>query len=490
MSITSAILIASSGLGATARQAETVSSNIANATTPGYARREVSLAEQIVGGQGQGVTTAGIDRATNPQLTGDRRQADAEAGSLDARSNAMMRLAQAVGEPGAASSLPALFAGLETAFRDLAETPESAVQQMSVVQSAKDLAGALNQLSTENTRVRADADAQISREVAEVNSALEKLERINQEIRMLTVGGGDASALEDQRQRLIDQVSQRIPIRVVQRDQGDVMLLTTEGIPLLDGEAAQVSFQAATAVDASTSYSAGAGALSGLIVDGRDIAPGSGDNQSIREGSLAGHFAVRDQIGPNFQAQIDALAEDLIGRFSDPVTDPTLAAGAPGLFTDAGAAAGSPPAAGLAGRIAVNTAVNPDTGGAIWRVRDGIGAAAPGPAGAQDGPRRFVDALSDPRSLPAGLGTARQLSAGAGADFFSALTATSADELSQEAQEHAGFTAGLAASEQNATGVNMDQELQTLTLVEQAYAANALVLQTADRMIQSILNLR
>jgi flagellar hook-associated protein FlgK len=30
--------------------------------------------------------------------------------------------------------------------------------------------------------------------------------------------------------------------------------------------------------------------------------------------------------------------------------------------------------------------------------------------------------------------------------------------------------------------------LQTLTLVEQAYSANALVIQTADRMVQTLLN--
>ena len=488
MSITSAIQIAASGLTTSARRADIVSGNIANATTPGYVQRTVELTEQIVGGQGAGVVTAGIDRTTSPVLTADRRQADAETGNLQARSGALERLARAVGEPGSSNSLSAVFERLETAFRDLAETPESAVQQQEVVKSAQDVAGALNQLSTENARVRMDADAEISRQVDEVNEALRQLERINQEIQKLGASGRDVSALEDERQRLIDGISQRIPIRVIRRDQNDVMLLTNEGVPLFDGKAAQVSFQAASAIAPTTIYNGGAGPLSGLLVEGRDIAPGSGDNQSIREGSLAGLFAVRDTLGPDFQGQIDALAEDLISRFSDPATDPTLALGAPGLFTDAGSLPGAPPVAGLAGRIAVNAAVDPDAGGEIWRVRDGIGAASPGPAGSQDGPRRFVDALTQARTLPAALGLTQQQSAGAAFQFLTSDVAISAGNLAREAEEQASFAAGLAQLEKNETGVNIDQELQTLTLIEQAYSANALVVQTADRMVQTLLN--
>jgi len=38
-------------------------------------------------------------------------------------------------------------------------------------------------------------------------------------------------------------------------------------------------------------------------------------------------------------------------------------------------------------------------------------------------------------------------------------------------------------------GVDTDQEMQTLLIVEQAYAANARVLQTADELIQTLIGL-
>jgi flagellar hook-associated protein 1 FlgK len=53
MSVTSALAGALSGLSATSRQAEILSSNVANATTPGYARRQVGLGAAVLAGQGQ-----------------------------------------------------------------------------------------------------------------------------------------------------------------------------------------------------------------------------------------------------------------------------------------------------------------------------------------------------------------------------------------------------------------------------------------------------
>ena len=38
-------------------------------------------------------------------------------------------------------------------------------------------------------------------------------------------------------------------------------------------------------------------------------------------------------------------------------------------------------------------------------------------------------------------------------------------------------------------GVNTDQELQKLLLIEQSYAANAKIIQTVDEMIQSLLRI-
>jgi flagellar hook-associated protein 1 FlgK len=62
MSVTSALAGALSGLSATSRQAEILSSNVANAATPGYARREVAWARMCWRATGQGVQVLGVTR--------------------------------------------------------------------------------------------------------------------------------------------------------------------------------------------------------------------------------------------------------------------------------------------------------------------------------------------------------------------------------------------------------------------------------------------
>ena len=124
MSITSALAGALSGLSATARQAEILSSNVANATTPGYARRQVGLGAAVLAGQGKGVQVLGVTRDVDRYLLGERRIAQAGGGDRDVRAEFLKRLEQAVGTPESAGSLAARLASFDQAFaRRLVGTP-------------------------------------------------------------------------------------------------------------------------------------------------------------------------------------------------------------------------------------------------------------------------------------------------------------------------------------------------------------------------------
>ena len=108
-----------------------------------------------------------------------------------------------------------------------------------------------------------------------------------------------------------------------------------------------------------------------------DITPGVGTFGAASSGSLAALFTLRDTDLPELETQLDTMAQDLIERFSDPSIDATNPVGSPGLFLDTDDTAGT----GIAGRLQLNALVDPDRGGAVWRLRDGLGAAAPGSPG-------------------------------------------------------------------------------------------------------------
>ncbi len=487
MSISNAVANANSGLAAAQRRAGLVSNNIANALTPGFARREISVSEQIVNGGGSGVKIVGVNRVTDPVLTAERRTADGLTGFDQALASAYTRFEAALGGTDDPFSLFNKYQNLETTLRDLSQSPESATLQKQTLIVAKDLAGALNNLSDLVQGTRQDADAQIAKEVAFVNTALKQVDALNAQISKASVNGRDATALEDQRKTLIDQISSIIPSRELRRENGQVDLMTLEGVFLLSGTVKELTFTPTGIITPDRQFSGGAGVLSGVQVEGIDITPQGPGALAIQKGSLAAHFDVRDDVSPAFQRQIDSLSRNLIERFSN--IDATLPPGAPGLFTDAGAAVDPSNELGLANRIAVNSAVDSDQGGFVWRLRDGLGAVAEGPAGAAGNILTLLDSFTASIPLSAGSGIGGKQTAVQAVAAVSSIIG-SARVTAQTAL--AGSTArsdALTDAESAITGVDTDQELQKLLLIEQAFSANARVIQTAQELMQILMEL-
>ena len=489
MTISQALSNAGSGLTAASRRAGVTSNNIANALTEGYSRRDVMLAERVTAGQGAGVSVAGVSRATNAALTYERRIADAQLGFNGANAGAMTRISNLLGGPEDATSLFQKYANFESSLRALAETPDSTPLQQKVVSSAKDLAATFNRISTGYQDIRSDADREIGARVADVNDALQKIEDLNTAIGRGVVTGVDVTALEDQRQQLINKVNESIPVRELQRDDGKIDLMTPEGIFLLAGTARTVEFSAVAMMDDSREYLGGAGTLSGISVDGKDITPGGPGAPQISGGAISGLFNVRDNTVPEMSLALDALAFDLIGRFQDPAVDTTLSVGDPGVFTDAGSAADASTLSGLAGRIELNAAVDPAQGGGAWRIRDGVNAAVPAAAGTDAFVRALISAMTDERPSHAAMQSTSSLGAAENAAHIASLAGGARTYAVEQHTASSALALSLYEAEKMETGVDTDRELQNLLVIEQAYAANARVLETVDQMIQRLMEI-
>ncbi|WP_428408788.1 flagellar hook-associated protein FlgK [Hyphococcus sp.] len=489
MTISQALSNAASGLTAASRRAGVTSNNIANALTEGYNRRDVNLAERVTAGSGAGVQVAGVSRASNPAVTYERRIADANLAYNSANADAMTRVSDLLGGPEDATSLFQKYANLETAMRALAETPNSTPLQQKVITTAKDLATTFNQIAESYQKIRTDAEKEISLRVNEVNDALKKIEELNGSIGRGAAAGADVTALMDQRQLLIDKVNESIPVRELVREGGRIDLMTPEGVFLLSGTARTIEFSQAPLVTAGQEYLGGAGSLSGITVDGKDITPGGPGALQISNGALAGLFNVRDNTVPEMSQALDALAFDLLGRFEDPTVDPTLNPGDPGLFTDNGAASDVLNINGLAGRIELNSLVDPAQGGEIWRVRDGVQAAVPGPAGSDAFVRAMIAAMTDTRPSHASLQSPGNLNASEGAAHLVALAGGARASATEQMTASSALAQTLYESEKLETGVDTDRELQNLIIIEQAFAANTRVIQTVDEMIRRLMDI-
>jgi flagellar hook-associated protein 1 FlgK len=212
------------------------------------------------------------------------------------------------------------------------------------------------------------------------------------------------------------------------------------------------------------------------------------DGGRIAGGRLAALFDVRDGLVVEAQSRLDSVARDLYERFADPAVDPTIAGTDPGLFTDSGAGFLVADEVGLAGRLQVNAAADPAQGGALWRLRSGLYATAQNDPGDGTLLRAMGDALSSTRSPGSGpfVGLAR--SAGALAGELGALW-TSEMQSMETRLAYSGSRSDTLRNLHLQDGVDTDQEMQRLLVLEQAYAANARVVNTIDELMQTLLGL-
>ncbi|MEL6829479.1 MAG: flagellar basal body rod C-terminal domain-containing protein, partial [Pseudomonadota bacterium] len=319
--------------------------------------------------------------------------------------------------------------------------------------------------------------------VAFVNTSLQQIEELNTRISGIDRTTEQAAAIRDERQRLIDGISEYMPVRTVTRNAGKVDLFTPQGVALLAGSAREIEFSPANTFG--PEHTLASGTLSPLSVDGIELTPGSPDYGALPSGMFAGLFAIRDSDIPTFTSQLDALAGDLVDRLSADGIDPTTLPGDAGLFYDPDGAATID---GLAARLSLNPAVDPNQGGSSWRLRDGIGATVQGPPGDSSVLSALYDALTEVRGVDSN-GVQGAFSATSMAAQITSLTGQTRIQMESVQSSIQAQHRIILDAEQTDSGVDVDQQMQELLLVEQAYAANARVIQAAQEMIRQLMEI-
>lgn len=481
MSITSALNSAMTGLTANARLSQVTSENLANALTPGYSSQKLNLSTSQYAA---GVRIGDVERNVNPALQSTTRKAEAEYAKIGVYSDFYSRMSNFVGTVDDNMSISTQISNFDAALVEATSRPDSterlhdlSVKADLIVQSITDAADGLN-----NQRLAAESS--IDLQVDQLNSQLKELEKLNARIVVAQATGGSTTAMEDQRDLLIDTVNQAIPVNVVQRDQGRVALFTVGGVALLDGRASELSFDAKRTIEPQMTQDNGL--LSGLEING--LAMDTSINGPLRGGTLIAAFDIRDNVAVEAQNDLDAVARDLVERFQDPALDATIGLTDAGIFTDSGGAFDPADTVGLAARLELNDLVAMDGQAETWRLRDGLYAATEGDPGDASQLIAYSEAISENRTVSTTkLGT-----------ISSDLNTLSASLMSRFARDSDSANNSLSfaatsytelAQAELALGVDSDAELQNMMLIENAYAANARMLSTIDDMMESLLRI-
>ena len=480
MSLSGALNNATSGLAVSARSASLVSSNIANALTEGYGRRELMVSSDQVTTSG-GVRADGVLRHSDRVLLHQRRLSDARAEAGLAMADHAARMEALVGGPLDEDSLSGRMQAFDSALILAAGDPSSGQRLNDLAQTAQSLVTKLNDISSGVQAARRDAEGDIATQAAALERGLARVADINVRISRMLNTGKDTSALMDQRQTEIDALARMVPLRTVERDRGTVALYSMGGKMLLDGAPPRVEFRQSNEI--APHMTVEGGHLSSLVLDGRVVDMSEGGQMA--GGTLSAAFSIRDTEATALQARIDGIARDLAERFGPGGPDPTLGPGDAGIFTDMGAPADPTAETGLAGRLRLNTQLQPQSDG-LWRWRDGLGAGSPGPVGDATLLSALHGRLSE--RLSAGSTALRPAAMPLTLHVSEAVSAVADFRIDTAQQSEFDQRSRLLLREQElAKGVDTDAELQNLMRVEQAYAANAQVLRVVDDLMKILL---
>ncbi len=232
--------IGSSALLAYSRALSTTSHNISNVNTPGYSRQRVELATPPGAGSGSGFVGSGVSVSTVARLTdglvNTRLLGDASAyARLDVYAGYASRVdAQLSGaDTNLAAPLQAFFGAANT----LAQNPTSPAARQSLIGSAETLAAMFNDSQAQLDSMDAEIDARVRVTVDDINRIGSALAQLNDRIALAQgqFARQPANDLLDQRDQLLQDLSERISISTVMQDDGSLNVFTAGGQALVLG---------------------------------------------------------------------------------------------------------------------------------------------------------------------------------------------------------------------------------------------------------------
>lgn len=307
MTITSILNSGLSALLANQAALRTTSTNIANVNTPDYVRRTVQFETQTTDGILGGVRVGSIETAVDEFLNAQRWAASSESGAADAESRFLDQLQAALGgvsdgrDP--ASRISAMTAGLASLSTD----PASGARRAELLQKFKDFAQGLNSLGKTIQDLRTQADAEIGEAVTRINSLTKRIAELNAPIQQASLSGGQSSALRDERNAAIQELSELIAIRVDENSAGRVSISTPSGYTLVNTHATEASHIELTAASVDTVF-AGMTIVGRHSETGAAIGPTENFERHVAGGKLGGLLELRDRTLPDIASQLGALA--------------------------------------------------------------------------------------------------------------------------------------------------------------------------------------
>ncbi len=350
-----------------------------------------------------------------------------------------------------------------------------------VIDNAEEVVQNFNTSAREVQKIRADADKEIELEISNLRRFLSELTVVNDAIKFKTASKHDAHDFLDQRDVLLQKISEIIGISTIVRNNNDMVVYTSDGTTLFETVPRDINFEKMNSYTVTSESNP-------IFIDG--VVVSSNQGSAVPKGKIKALLQIRDSVVPIFQNQLDEMARVLIGSFSEKDPIAGNSENVPGLFIADGIKdLDNKLCQGISETICVNPQYrsNPSflrDGGSVskkflWNVKN--------LAGYPDLINHYCDSFNknfifDP---VAGVNTNVTFLEYA-RNFFGWVEKKRSDSHDLHMKRQVGFN-HIFESYSNTVGVNLQEELSFLIKVEQSYNISNKLIMFTDKMLQTLL---
>lgn len=212
--------IGKNGLYAASIGLNTAAHNISNENTKGYSRQQVNQTAKRAadvyaryGQVGTGVEVTSIDRVRDKYYDAKYRYNNAKHNEQIAKHTYDLQIEDyfnEMKEDGFTSEYNKIF----SAFQELNGSPEDLTIRTEVLNYAQSMADYMNDVQTKLFKLQQESNLDVSNCVDRINTYTEQIATLTKQINTVELAGGTANDLRDQRDLVLDKLSEIVPVDV------------------------------------------------------------------------------------------------------------------------------------------------------------------------------------------------------------------------------------------------------------------------------------
>lgn len=325
MGISSLYNIATSALNAQQMALDVIGQNIANVNTPGYSEEQAVLTSGPSVNRngysvGSGVEVQTIQRSYSAMLQGQLASGNSSYQANLAVQTALTQIEPSFNDVASSNGLSTNMDNFFNAWQNLSADPTSSADKQLVLSSAQTLTDSFNQISTTLSGVASSENQSLTGITASATANAKSLAQINTQILTAQGEGGNANQLLDQRDQLLQSLSQQVGITSTIQSNGTATVTLAGGQTLVSGSSYATLYlnptaTAATATSPATNdimlTAAGNPPAAAVPATDTDVTATIGGTGNTL-GEIGGALQVTTSIVPGYLSQLNELASTLV----------------------------------------------------------------------------------------------------------------------------------------------------------------------------------